>query len=180
MRNLTYILSGILLIFFSVGCGDRDNDITEVVRLSFDDSLFQVGEASVIRAGVSFDEEDIFFDDDDVILIVRVPQEISLIRGTSEVQGTFDDEDIGAQVIGCDNDEFAIVFQLNDNDLRFADDPSGDSNAEISFTVSGDAPIENGIISAIAVNTVFFDVCEDSVLFDVEALFSVVEPVYGF
>jgi len=175
MTKPAYFLFALLTLVFQTACGDGDDDVTEVVRLSVDDSLVRVGEGSVVRAGVSFSREDVFQDNDEIVLLVRLPQEVFLRRGTSEVQGRFSDEDIGAQIVSCDNGEIVLIFELDDNDLRFADDPSGDSNAEISFTISANAPVENGVISAIAVDTVFFSVCDDSVLFDAQTLISIVE-----
>ncbi len=167
----TFYLS---LLIFLTACGDGDDDVTEVVRLSVDDSLIGVGEDVVVRAGVSFSRDDVFRDNDQINLIVRLPQEVFFRRGTSEVQGTFDDEEIGAQIFSCSDGEIVLVFELDENDLRFADNPSGDSDAEISFTIRANAPLDAGIISAIAVDTIFFPVCEDTVLFNAQTELTVV------
>ncbi len=163
-----------LFLLFFVACGDGDEDVTEVVRLSVDDSLIGVEEDVVVRAGISFSRDDVFRDNDEINLIVRLPQEVFFIRGTSEVQGSFDDEDIGAQIFSCPDGETVLVFELDENDLRFADNPSGDSDAEISFTIGGSAPLDAGIISAIAVDTIFFSACEDTVLFNAQTQLTVV------
>lgn len=159
-----------LLAFATISCGGGDDDPfffddgdTEVEDIFTDDNNLRVGEATVVRTRFSFDNEDVFGDDESVSVIVRLPSELRFRLATAEIQEVgSDDNEVGAQVFNCPTGEQYLLFELDDNDLSGAEDPSGDADAELSLTVDAVSPALSGaVISALASRNSFGFNCGD-------------------
>ena len=143
-------------------CGDSDDifdndDSAEVEDLRLDDSTLSLGEATVLRTEFSYSSDGLFNDGERAVVVIRLPQEVRFREGSSEIQRPIDDNSTGAQVVDCDSGEQYLLFDLDDNDLARAENPSGDADAELSLTVDSVAAGSQVIISARArENSVFF------------------------
>jgi hypothetical protein len=151
LRCLTS-LAAIAAFSAGIGCGLGDDDDDSRVRsVSIEDASLQVGGESVVRVRFEFSEDDIFGDNDEVQLAIRLPRSLRFRSGSAEVQGLFDDEDVSARVVGCSEDSTTLVFfSLDDDDLSGARNPSGDSDAELAFAVDAVAEQTEGFIEAKA------------------------------
>ena len=171
-----------ITFLMGVGCGgdafDGDDDVG-VIRVRADDEVVRVGDETVIRIRFEFSSDDVFNDDDDVFLVVRLPREVTFRNDSSEIQSFFGDEDVDAIVTRCDDTgETFLSYRLDDNDLDRAEDPSGDADAELAFTVDAVMTGDDEVISAAANdNPIAFD-C-GSFIPDASELLTVVEGELG-
>ena len=94
----------------------------------------------------SFDEFDVFGNDDNVALVVRLPRELRFRPGTSEIQEVGEDEEVVPQIINCPEGEQYLLFDLDDDDLSGAENPSGEAAAELTFTVDAVGRAPNGAV----------------------------------
>jgi hypothetical protein len=162
MKTFLRLFLLLALIVCSVSCGKNsvfgNGRNSNVVEIGSDDGVIRVGESTVIRVDFEYSFNEVFDDGENVIVLVRLGAELRLREGTSEIQGNFGDESVGAQVTNCDTGEQYLLFDLDDNDLSGAEDPFGEGDAELSFTVDAVVENPNAVIDALATNnSVFFE-----------------------
>lgn len=156
MKLAGRILPLALLVGSLAGCSgsDDDNFVSAVVTtIEVSDSVIAVGQGSVIAVDFSFSADDIFNDRKRIFLVVRLAPALAFREGTSEIDGAFsgDDEGVGAQITNClESGETFLLFNLDRFDLDEAENPAGDADARLNFTVDGILPEPQAIISARA------------------------------
>ena len=149
--NYKLFLSISLLALATISCGGGDdfpffdND-TEVKDISVDDRSLNIGQGTVVRTKFSFDENDVFSDDDNVSVVIRLPEQLKFRLNTAEIQESGEDEEVGAQVFNCPTGEQYLLFDLDENDLSGAEDPSGDADAELTLTVDAFSLSLSGVV----------------------------------
>lgn len=146
-RTVALVLSRVgLLIGCSlclVACGsdgdDRDDgnftDSASVVDLRADDTTIRVGEGTVVTLDFTYDTDDVFDDNDAVNLVVRIPSGLSYRDDTSEVDSVGGDQKVGARITPCAGGETYLTYILDEFDLDGAENPPGDADARLTFTV---------------------------------------------
>lgn len=137
------------------GCGGDGNDddddfgeVAAVVDVGVDDGNIRVGDATISRVGFTFSPDEVFNDRRTVVIVVAVGPGLRYREGTAEIQGDGGDEQIGARVSRCGDGTSFLEFEVDDDDLDFADDPGGDADAELTFTL--DAVSLEGLVNVEA------------------------------
>jgi len=126
-----------------VGCSDDDNftggGVTEVVEITADDSSIPVGGGTVVRFNFSFDQNDVFFDDGEVNLVVKLPAELSYRDNSAEIDRPGSrDKDTDPRVRRCLDGESFLSFTFDESDLDDADVPFDGGDASLKLTVDGE------------------------------------------
>jgi hypothetical protein len=126
--------------FFLAACGgggdddDRDAGVTD---LSADPDSFTVGSGSIVSLGFSFSANEIFDDDRNVEIAVQLPPTVRYRSGTADLKRPIDDRQLNPQEIACSDSSSLLIFDLSSSELAEAENPSGDADAEIHFTIDG-------------------------------------------
>jgi hypothetical protein len=142
------VLRAVWVALLTIGLGscsgdDEDDDPdffddAEVVDLSLEDSTIEVNEATILAVEFSFDFSRVFDDDENVVIVVRLPEGIEFRDGTSEIDGIDGDEEVGAQIVRCSgSDETFLIFDMDRFDLDDASNPPGDADAVLTLTIEG-------------------------------------------
>lgn len=163
-----------------LGCGSGTDytrgGSTQVVEMSVDDSSIVVGQGTVTKIQFTFNQNDVFFDNGEVNLVVRLPRQLSYRDNSAELDlpGSRDrDEDPQAQ--RCPDGETFLLFQFDDSDLAGADSPFDSGSAQLKLTVDGKRVGSNLAIQAVADEGTIGYTCSQSFNFDEEQLIDV-EP----
>jgi len=124
------------------GCSSNDDNgddffnSARVVDLAVEDSTIHVGDGTVLAVNFSFDASNVFNDDDNVSVVVRLPEGIEYRDDTSEIDGVSGDDGVGAQVVRCvASGETYLIYDLDRFDLDNAANPAGDGDAVITLTI---------------------------------------------
>lgn len=178
-QSLRFTLMSIIALGL-VGCGgddDDDDDFTgenaEVVELGAEDTSLRVGDATVVRTDITFSDDEVFNDNRSVVVVVKLPAGLRFREGTAEVQGSGGDEQIGARVSRCSNGETFVEFEVDDDDLDFAENPDGDADGRITFTV--DAVSVQGLVNIegrAGYDSLFYT-CDQQFLSDTATIISI-------
>ncbi len=140
-----------------LGCTNDDEDnnsnsTTKITEIDADDSTIVLGEGTVVRFNFLFDEEDIFDDDGQVELVVKLPNQLTYQTGSAEIDGfsAQDDEGVTPEIVRCDGGVTYLVFDLDSYDLDEASPPSDDADAQLTMTINGRLLGDNITIEARA------------------------------
>ncbi|MCB0359994.1 MAG: hypothetical protein KDD44_10170 [Bdellovibrionales bacterium] len=160
MPRLTFarfVLPAALLIGGVSACSDSNSDdgivSANVVTIEVSDNVLAVGQASIVAADFSYSANLIFGEDKHVFVTIRIAPGLDFREGTSEIDGitSSDDESVGADITRCpESGEMFLVFDLDRFDLDSAQNPSGDADARLNFTVDAVAASPQSTISARA------------------------------
>lgn len=146
-QSLIVSISAIAL----VSCGGGGSNGAQVDAILAEQSVLSVGQSTVLRVEVSFDAGDVFYHGKEVLVVVRLPSELSFVEGSGEIdQPTGADHSVGAVITTCANGETFLQFNLSDRDLLTATNPLGDADAELKLTLTAVSPLSNGVIGARA------------------------------
>ncbi|MCB0346412.1 MAG: hypothetical protein KDD66_14935 [Bdellovibrionales bacterium] len=157
------------LVVCTAGCSSDDNDFVnaDVVRINLSDSTIAVGEGSVVAVEFSFSSNAVFSNEKTLYLVIRLDSSLMLREGTSEIDGftSSADKSVGAQITECpESGETILLYALDRFDLDEADNPSGDADARLNFTIDGIAADSEAIISARADDENLMQSCETSLV----------------
>lgn len=148
MKNFVLFLAGAFAVFSFYSCSSDDDSVVSARVVDFEarDTTIAVGEGSVLQLDFTFDAEAVFDDGQNVVVTISLPPELGLREGTAEIEERTGDDPIGARVTTCQDGSSFLVFDMDDNDLDQASNPSGDADARLKLTVdalsSGVALIE--------------------------------------
>ena len=142
--SLLTILCSFALLSSITGCGG-DDDIfgsggsTEVDEIQADDGVIALGEGTVVTFNFSFDNDDVLNDDGNVRLVVKLPNGLKYRADSSEIdEAGSSDKEVGAQILECaTSGETYLLFDMDRFDLRSANAPNSDSDAQLKLTVDG-------------------------------------------
>lgn len=142
--KITSLISSIALLSSVIGCGGS-NDIfgsggrTEVDEIQADDGVIGLGEGTVVTFNFSFDNDDVLNDDGNVRLVVKLPNGLKYRANSSEIdEAGSSDKEVGAQILECSSSgESYLLFDMDRFDLRSANAPNSDSDAQLKLTVDG-------------------------------------------
>lgn len=140
MKYRLSVLTSLLCLglLLSACSGDSDDDTDARVReISIGAQIIAVGEQRGVDLEFDFSSESIFSDDDSVAIVVLLPAGVSYVDGSGEVDGNFDDEDVNPQQTRCEDGSSILFFDLDDNDLGDAKDPSGGADGRLEFDIIG-------------------------------------------
>lgn len=148
-----------------IACGSNDDgDSTHssrVVSLNADRNPVTAAEGSIVSVDFSFSSDEVFDDGQNVVVVVHIPQELTFREGTSEVDSsTGEDRDVGPQGFNCGALGTYFLFDLDSDDLALADNPSGDADGRLKFTVDTVSATPTAQIQAIARNNTVGFSCE--------------------
>lgn len=159
--SIAVFASVVLVGFISCG-GDNDEESdggAGATRLALENSVLPLGGSQIVSVEFSFSSDDVFDDDRHVLVAVRIPSTASFRNGTAEVQRPVDDNDVAPEVIVCEDATY-LRFDLDENELVDAENPSGDGDAEIRFTIDAVARGASGVLAASAQNDSIGITCE--------------------
>ena len=159
----TIVVAGVSAVMLA-GCGS-DNDIesdgsSNVVRVLADPSTLALNQGSIIRAEFSFASDDVFDDNQDVVLVVNLPATVRYRAGTAEIKRPIDDRSVIPEVISCGDGHSLLRFRFDESELTDAENPSGDADAVLSFTVDAVARGNVTVVSAQARNNALGASCD--------------------
>jgi hypothetical protein len=127
-----------------LGCADdTDNDnsdaTTEIKEIDADDTTIQVGDGTVVRFDFVFDEEDVFENDAQVQLVVKLPNELVFQNSSAKIDGfnSQNDDGVSPQIVRCNGGVSYLVFNLDQYDLDNASPPTSDTDAQLKMTING-------------------------------------------
>ena len=84
----------------------------------------------------TFDRENVFDDSDSVDVVVKIPNEVSYREGTAEVdEDVGGDNDVSPEITLCADGSSFLRFNLDENDLKDAENPEGDADARLTLTI---------------------------------------------
>ncbi len=138
------------------GCGSDDDDENDagsnVVRMSSDTNPVARGGAAIVSVDFSFSSDDVFDDDQNVAVVVFVPSELTYRGGTAEIDRPIgDDRGVEPQIFPCANGSF-LLFDLDEDDLIEADNPGGDADATVKFTLDAITASGAAVVQSAANN----------------------------
>ena len=150
-KRLSFILLGFSLLSLNA-CSDWFDDDTdaEVRSLTINNVVIRIGEKGEIDVDFRFSEDDVFNDNEDVVIAISLPMGVQYLVGSAEIDGFFSDEDVDPFISTCDDGSSILFFDFDEDDLSDLDDPSGSSDARLEFEVIGVAADEAGVIEAQA------------------------------
>lgn len=152
-----------------VGCGgnDEDDDVgtnANVVEISASPSALIAGEATIISTKFSFSSSDVFDENDDIEVVVELPPQLLFRPGTAEIKRPIDDMDINPSAeVPCPGGTSFLRFTLDRSDLVDANNPGGDADAELRFTVDSLPPTGATVIAAAASDDIVPFSCQSGV-----------------
>jgi hypothetical protein len=87
----------------------------------------------------SFDNDDVLDDKGNVRLVVKLPNGLKYRANSSEIDEVgSSDKEVGAQLLECSSSgESYLLFDMDRFDLRSANAPNSDSDAQLKLTVDG-------------------------------------------
>lgn len=134
---------GIVCALSLVACSDDDEfsggGVTEVVEIASDDSSIPLGDGAVVRFNFSFDQNDVFFDNGDVNLVVKLPRQLSYRDNSAEIDRVGGrDKDTDPRVRLCPDGESYLSFSFDESDLNDADVPFDGGDATLKLTLNGE------------------------------------------
>ena len=147
--NVFFRLVFLTILATLISCGGN-SERTEVEDISIGNGNLTLGAKTVVGVEFSFDDYQVFNSADNIFLSVRLPNGVDFDAGSAEIQGAFGDEDIEPDVRVCDNGQTILIFDLDDNDLDRASDPSGEADAKVNFSVVGEKSVSSANIEASA------------------------------
>jgi len=132
------------------GGGDGGGDSANVVAISLDNSALPVGGSGIVSVKFSYSASDVFDHGHNVVIAVSLPSSVQLRLGTSEIKRPIDDRSVEDQAIFCENGKTLVHFNLDSGELTDAENPSGDADAELRFTIDAIRVDADGTIIASA------------------------------
>lgn len=164
---LALLLAGTAFSVASCGNDDDGFNNSEVTDLDVQEDQLFVGEGTVVRVDFTFDASDVFDDDENISIGVRLPNGLVYRDGTAEIDAAGGDESVGAQISTClSTGESFLFFDLDRFDLDDADNPTGDADARLTFTVDAVAAAGTGFIQARADDDSIAFSCGEPFFFD--------------
>ena len=148
-----------------IACGSNDdgdsNHSSRVISLNADTNPVTAANGSIVSVDFSFSSDEVFDDGQNVVVVVHIPQELTFREGTSEVDSnTGEDRDVGPQGFNCGALGTYFLFDLDSDDLALANNPSGDADGRLNFTVDTVSASPSVQIQAIARNNTVGFSCE--------------------
>lgn len=184
MANLKSIHNLVAVAFMLVsiaGCSSSDDDdengflSASIVDMSVDDDVISVGDKTVMTLDFTYSADAVFEDEMNVVVVIRLPDSLQVVEGTSELEGNFSDEEVGPEQVGCnDSGDTLVLFDLDENDLRSAANPSGDADARLKLTLRGVRAGENLTVRAKARGGEIDNGCSDQFLEDFDTTVTVI------
>jgi hypothetical protein len=141
MRSLSRIVVASLVVASGVvGCAEDDENYgegtTEVVEISAQDSTIPAGGATILKVNFSYDQNAVFYDDEEVTLVIKLPRQLAYRDNSAEIDGPGSrDKDEDPVIKKCTNGESFLAFTFNENDLDDAQPPSDGADAQLKLTV---------------------------------------------
>lgn len=161
-----------------LGCAEDDDfdgtGVTEVVEIAAEDSSIPLGGGTVIRVNFLFDENEVLDDGGEVMLVVRLPRQLSYRDESAEIDKSGSrDRDVDPTVRQCPNGESYLVFKLGESQLEGAESPFDGGDATLKLTVDGEKRGDMVSIEAAADESTVPYSCSREFLFDEQEIISV-------
>jgi hypothetical protein len=128
--------------------------------VSLDESVLTVGASTVAGVKFTFSSDDVFDDDRNVVVSVRLPDELAYRIGTAEIKQPIDDREVEPAIETCGDGTSFLIFDLDEDDLAAAENPDGDADAELRFTVDAVAIGTGDSVLASAHNDAIIAGCD--------------------
>lgn len=124
-RIISILLVSALLFYGACSDAFHDDDAeAEVKSITIGDSMIPRGEKRGIVLNLRYSEDDVFDDNDDVVVALVLPTELIYTEDSANIEGVFDDEGLNPIRIFCDDGSTLLIFNIDEDDLRGAQEPS--------------------------------------------------------
>ena len=128
-----------------LGCTDGNDDdsssgqTTEIKEIEADSTTIQLGDGTDVSFNFVFDEEDVYDNDAEVQLVVKLPNELVYQNGSAKIDGfnSQDDDGVSPEILRCNGGVSYLVFNLDQYDLDRASPPTNDTDAQLKMTIDG-------------------------------------------
>lgn len=118
--------------------GNYGGGITEVLEISSDDATIPLGDGGVVRFNFAFDENEVFDDNKEVMLVVKLPRQLQYRANSAEIDKVGSrDRDVDPRVRTCANGDSYLIFTLGESQLKNANPPA-DGDAQLKMTLDGE------------------------------------------
>ncbi len=155
-------------------CGEdseSSDDLARVDELSFDREEVGLTDQVVLRVSLEFGEEPVFFGDQDIAVLIRVPSELEYVEGTARVDIDGFTSRLPVDEEECSSGHSFLRLDIDRSDLSSLDE-SARNNADLVLTFRG---YEIGP-AAVAARAQYNDVvgsCSDGIVPDSTATLAV-------
>lgn len=122
-----------------VGCSSNNDDggSAFVNELGIEQSSLVLGQESVLTVKFSFSADDVFENEEEVGISVRLPSQLAFKDGSAEIKRIIDDHGVSpAGIASCSDSSSFVSFSFSRSDLIDANNPGGNADAELRFTVT--------------------------------------------
>ena len=115
-KRLSFILLGFSLLSLNA-CSDWFDDDTdaEVRSLTINNVVIRIGEKGEIDVDFRFSEDDVFNDNEDVVIAISLPMGVQYLVGSAEIDGFFSDEDVDPFISTCDDGSSILFFDFDED-----------------------------------------------------------------
>ena len=148
-----FLLFGALFSFGGCGSeGDDDNfESPEITDMDLEEEAIRPLEGTVLAVEFSFDRSNVFDDNDEVAVVVRLPNGIIYREGTAEIdEDSGGDNGVNPETTLCSDGTAFVRFNFDENDLSGAEDPDGDGDARLTLTIDALRVLGSAVIEARA------------------------------
>lgn len=145
MRNHIMSVVSLCVCFAGMlGCaGDNDlyeGGVTKVLEIDAEDSSVGVGGGVVVKVNFSYDQNEVFGDDGEVNLVIKLPPQLSYLNNSAEIDEPGSrDKDTDPKVRRCSTGDTYLSFVLDESDLENAQVPVDGGDAILKLTVVGES-----------------------------------------
>lgn len=142
------LASGIMLN----GCGGDDNNgSVNVTEVSTNPGVVRSGNQSVVTVRFSYEANQLFDDNERVLLTVQLPSGVTYKAGSAEIDRPLDDDSVSPEgIITCPDGSSFVSFDFDRQDLALATNPGGNADGRLTFTGITSGGATNVLINASA------------------------------
>jgi hypothetical protein len=148
MNTRKFGLIAVTTILAIAGCGGSGNSGQAAVdSIVLEQSIISVGGSTVVDTDFSFDAGNVFDNDGEVVLHFLLPPGVTFRNGSGEIDTVGgNDFSASALVTSCSGSgETLVTFNIDEDKLLGALNPSGDADASLTFLVDGTAATQGNI-----------------------------------
>ncbi len=138
-------------LLLTAGCNSSDNVAgAEVTTMTSDNSAIPVGGTTTVHASFSFDTGSVFSSNDDVVLVIRLPEGLHALEANSVLTTSSGSSTVTPQLLDCAGGlESYAVYDFTPGTLGVGA-PSGDTQAQLDFEVEGIGVTDSSSVKGLA------------------------------
>lgn len=149
----TYLAAVSLLSLAISGCGGGSSSAgkaAEVKQVDTDDPNVVVGDDVDLSVEFSFSTDTVVHDNHNVLIVVRIPKGLRWEPGTARIDEIGGTDNVTPATETCENGDTYLRFNLGQNVLANASDPSGGADGKLIMALLGTEAVGTVSIDAAA------------------------------